>query len=342
MKMSLKFKWELVPLLYILFCATSLYGATSSEVLIPWGSTPGTLKEAIFTEDVRQEWRGPSSFRINTDGSIYILNTLGSTVERFSSSGKHEVTYAFPAFTENDEETVGLDFTITSAGEVCVLEESERKIIVFNSSGTIKKTISIPNLPSSVLLLSYLDSDDHGNFYIFNDYDNLVYVTDSAGSLLVSCKSLSGANYLVDSKGHLISVVEKDDESQLPEPSEKTAGDEPSRNAEYQIVSVNPLTGLKKVAGTYKYKPSTAAVSPVGILSDGSVCVEMVNGIVEKVDAHKVLVFSDKGMMKNIFTVSRPSAVLQMIRSRAVTPEGKIACTRVTKKGLVIRYYPRH
>ena len=62
--------------------------------------------------------------------------------------------------------------------------------------------------------------------------------------------------------------------------------------------------------------------------------------VITLLDAHKILVFDEKGTMKNIFTVSRPSAVLPMIRSRAVTPAGKVACTRVTKKGLVIRLYP--
>ncbi len=156
--------------------APPAYAEGPFKILLEWRSGPGYIRQDIVNtlSSNHGEFSGPTSFRIDGKGRIYILDALDGEVEIFSPSGEHLKTYEYPKTTKTDQDTHAVDFAIGPRGELYLLEEASEKILRLSPEGEYEGTLPIPLATDTPHILVGVECDARGRLYVMDGIDNTV------------------------------------------------------------------------------------------------------------------------------------------------------------------------
>jgi len=291
--------------------------------IIPWGERGGELKAELTVAQRQPFYRGPTSVRVDKSGKIWILNTLGGSLEVFSPKWELENSYAFPTFNKYDAEITCVDFAFMPSGDLALLELNDRTILLIGSDGKVKGQIPIPFKGGGPIFLGGIECDAKGRLYVTNNFDNSVLRFSLDGKVDGAVVSNIASNLVMDEDGAFYG----------------TSAPRKDSFRHFQIVRELPFTKEQKVLVELEWDEGLAYLALVGRDGRGNLYLESATGSPEHPAARKVSVYSPKGKFIWSTMVPAPPMGIVMVRARAVDPRGGFYCARAKRAGFGLQSF---
>ena len=310
-----------------IFLCIALLSATCSfgkEIFLPWGKRAGAVNQQLASPSERVKYTGPTSVRVGPNGDLYILDTLGSKIERYSVDGNYVATHVYPSASQYDEELTGIDFAFSPQGAIYVLEEAMHAIMVIDEKGKFKGLRPLPNLTNNPLMLTGIECDEVGRIYVFNGYDSSVFRFSLTDEKAEKCVSDIAMQMVMVSRGAFLGYVEVEADS----------------FSHFDIIKVSPFEkAAKEKLFTLKTEKPLCDISFLGQDKEGRLYVEAAEGAIERPSSRRVYVFKGTKLI-NKFVVPPKPRRLSSLRTRVLLPNGELYCVRVKGDGFVLQSYP--
>lgn len=316
----------LATTLILALSAAPLFAADSFGDLhiIPWGDKGGTVKQEVTASD-RSFYTGPTSFRVGTGGDLFVLNTLGASLERLDAKGKIVSSYSLPQIDQYDAEMTCVDFCFAPNGEIYLLEQQSRSVLRLDKEGTYLGSTPIPMDEGAVFVPAGIECDGAGRVCVVNGFDNAVTrFTVPGGKLIGQAVSDVAGSLVMDGQGFFYGV-----EMTSPDSFEKL-----------DVVRVDPFAGEREVLFSFNPGGDVAEVRVIGRDVRGNIMVELALGAAELPRSRYVHVFTPKGGEVGRFPIPARPERLTMLRSRAVADEGGVWAVRLRNDGFGLQYFP--
>ncbi len=297
--------------------------ASGNYVLIPWGSADGQLVQEMTNKDSQQIYNGPSAIRVGPEGDLYVLDTLGFAVERYTRSGKFVRSYTYPAFNKHDAEIQCIDFVVGPRGYLFLLETADRVVLKISPDGKGLRRIPIP-FESGIVIPSGISLDTEGNLVVLNGFDNGLIRFTKNGEKVDAFQSDIASTMVTAASGLFLGLRAPNREN----------------FREFWLMSVDAETRDVERIAIVKQDDEINYIKPLGTDSKGNYYVEVALGTIERPHTRKVEVYSPKGSLLRSFRLPESPNRLMMVRSRALSPDGTVWCVRTKRKGFVLQPFP--
>lgn len=308
---------------WLMACLTVSAVSAAGFVLIPWGEGDGKLAEELTGGSNEQIYKGPSAIRVGPEGDLYILDTLGYAVERFTTAGKFVRSYRYPSFNEHDAEIQCIDFVVGKRGDVYLLETADRVVLHIGPDGKGLRRIPIP-FKKGIVIPSGIAMDGQGNLVVLNGFDNALIRFDDDGAQLSVFSNDAASAMVNDGTGGFLGLRC------------------PSRESfrTFWLMRVDAATEKSVRVAVIEEDDEISFIQPLGTDGEGNYYVEVALGTIERPHTRKVVAFDGKGKEIRSFRVPDAPNSLTMVRSRALGPDGTVWCARTTRKGFVLQPFP--
>lgn len=306
----------------VMVCATST-ALAGGFVLMPWGEGDGRIAQELVEGEGQQLYKGPSAVRVGPEGDLYVLDTLGYAVERFTTEGKHVRTYRYPSFNEHDAEIQCIDFVVGRAGDVYLLETADRVVLHVGPDGKGLRRIPIP-FEKGIVIPSGIAMDREGHLVVLNGFDNMLIIFDDGGRLVAQVAQDEASSMVTDPQGYFLGLRC------------------PSRDSfrSFWLMRIDLRAEKDQRVAVVDEDDEISFIQPLGADGDGRTYIEVALGTIERPHTRKVVVFDSTGKREKEFRVPEAPNGLTMVRNRALGADGRVWCVRTTRKGFVMQPFP--
>jgi len=315
-----------LAVLLLAVCVTASRGEPPVPVrpfTIPWGERGGSVKLEIGPPETGRTRAGPASIKVGPDGDVFVVNTLGGSIERFAPDGSLRKSYLHPRYTSRDVELSCIDVAFSPRGEVLALELATQSVLVFDAQGRLGRKVAVPRKPDVPSILTALECDAQGRLIVLDGYDNRLIRFGLDGKLVDRSTHPLATVLAIDSASRFVSV----------------AFATPDSSARLVIWRFDPFGKAQEKLGEIPLAEPAVELSLLGVDRAGRIYVEVAFGTVETPRGRHALVV-EKGAVTAKIALPVPPAKIGMTRSRAVAPAGGLVVARATKGGLVIEHLP--
>jgi sugar lactone lactonase YvrE len=250
---------------------------------------------------------------------VYVVNTLGASVERFAPDGSPVRSYPLPAADQGDAALRYVDLAFAPGGDLLVLEVARRVVVRVPGDGDGAPTvIPVPLRRSGPFLPTGLACDGGGRVAVYDGYEGNLLRFDLTGKALGTFKSDAASTMVCDGRGRFYGTRC---------PSLDSA-------KSFEIVREDPASGQRAVVATINSPVELSSIFVRGVDGRGNVYLEWASGTTEVPNGWTVAAWSPEGQKLGSGPSKGPSADLTMVRPRAVAPDGTIWLAQATERGL--------